>query len=73
MARRTVPPGPNSSLSLRAALEAAKAKGEPSDAIAADLARAVEQECRTRLETGPMGRMIREARRAYAHRVNPAG
>ena len=69
MARRRPVPGPESSVALRALLEAAKAAGEPTDALAARLTAAVEVEAAARLASGPYARLLREAKRALVVRV----
>ena len=69
MARRRPPPAPESSLSLRALLEAAKANGEPLEALQARLGAAVEVEAAASLASGSWARVLREARRALVVRV----
>ena len=69
MARRRSPPGPESSLALRAALEAAKATDAPVGDLPARLAAAVEAEAAEALANGPWARVLREARRALVVRV----
>jgi hypothetical protein len=69
MPRRRPTPGPESSIALRAALEAARASGAPVEDIAERLAAAVETECKARLESGPYRALLREARRRLAVRA----
>lgn len=69
MARRRSPPGPESSASLRAALEAARATDAPVGDLPARLAVAVEAEAAEALASGPWARVLREAKRALVVRV----
>lgn len=69
MARRRPPPAPESSTAIRALLEAAKANGEPLEALQARLVAAVEVEAAESLASGPWARVLREAKRALVVRV----